>query len=56
VIFACVNIVMKVLLKLVSPGTNDLYFQLFIPTFLPWFAAGAVFFDLYILAPSAKLV
>jgi peptidoglycan/LPS O-acetylase OafA/YrhL len=45
--FTCLNILVKTFLKFASPATNDIYFQVFIPSFLPWFAAGAVFYDLY---------
>jgi peptidoglycan/LPS O-acetylase OafA/YrhL len=48
VALTCFNILAKTLLKFASPATNDIYFQLFIPSFLPWFAAGAVFYDLYL--------
>ena len=35
------------MIKFASPDANDIYFALFIPSFLPWFAAGAVFYGLY---------
>jgi peptidoglycan/LPS O-acetylase OafA/YrhL len=47
VILACVNILIKTGIKFASVDASDLYFKLFIPSFLPWFAAGAVFYDLY---------
>jgi peptidoglycan/LPS O-acetylase OafA/YrhL len=47
VIFTCVNIILKTLLKSFSPATNELYYEVFIPSFLPWFAAGAVFYEIY---------
>lgn len=40
------------------PGYNGVYDALFIPDYMPWFAAGAIFYELYKdrLAKSAALV
>jgi peptidoglycan/LPS O-acetylase OafA/YrhL len=47
VIFTCLNLLIKTALKWLYPQVNDIYSLLFIPSFLPWFAIGAVFHDLY---------
>lgn len=48
----------QMLLQPLIPGYNGVYEALFIPEYMPWFAAGAVFYELYRerLAKSAAFV
>lgn len=58
VIFAIVIYIARALLRRLMPGYNGVYDALFIPDYMPWFAAGAVFYELYKerLAKSTALV
>lgn len=47
VIFTVVIYVARALLRRVMPGYNGVFDALFIPDYMPWFAAGAVFYELY---------
>ncbi|NGX96955.1 MAG: acyltransferase [Candidatus Afipia apatlaquensis] len=47
VIFTLVVYIARALLRRAMPGYNGVYDALFIPDYLPWFAAGAVFYELY---------
>lgn len=58
VIFTVLIYVARALLRRWLPGYNGVYDALFIPDYMPWFAAGAVFYELYKerLAKGAALV
>ncbi len=58
VIFTLVVYLARALLRRAMPGYNGVYDALFIPDYLPWFAAGAVFYELYKerLAKGAALI
>lgn len=58
VIFTLVVYIARALLRRAMPGYNGVYDALFIPDYLPWFAAGAVFYELYKerLAKGAALI
>lgn len=58
VIFTLVIYIGRALLRRAMPGYNGVYDALFIPDYMPWFAAGAIFYELYKdrLAKSAALV
>lgn len=58
VIFTVLIYVARALLRRWVPGYNGIYDALFIPDYMPWFAAGAVFYELYKgrLAKGAALV
>ena len=47
VVFACVFILLNVCIHKFYPEFGELYGAIAIPYNLPWFAAGAVFYDLY---------
>lgn len=47
VIFTFLNIFCRAALQRALPGSNEIYSALFVPDFMPWFAAGAVFYELY---------
>lgn len=47
VVFVLVNILARAALQRALPGSNAIYGEILIPDFMPWFAAGAVFYDLY---------
>ncbi len=47
VIFTVLIYVVRALLRRWVPGYNGVYDALFIPDYMPWFAAGAVFYELY---------
>lgn len=47
VIFTVVIYIARALLRRAMPGYNGLFDALFIPDYMPWFAAGAVFYELY---------
>jgi peptidoglycan/LPS O-acetylase OafA/YrhL len=47
VIFTVLIYVARALLRRWLPGYNGVYDGLFIPDYMPWFAAGAVFYELY---------
>lgn len=47
VIFALVDCCIWFLLRLVSPHGAELYDTALVPEFMPWFAAGALFYELY---------
>lgn len=47
VIFTVVIYIARALLRRALPGYNGVYDALFIPDYMPWFAAGAVFYELY---------
>jgi len=47
VIFTLVIYLARALLRRAMPGYNGVYDALFIPDYMPWFAAGAVFYELY---------
>jgi peptidoglycan/LPS O-acetylase OafA/YrhL len=47
VIFTVVIYIARALLRRVMPGYNGVFDALFIPDYMPWFAAGAVFYELY---------
>lgn len=55
VIFTYLNILSRAALQRVFPGSNALYSEILIPDFMPWFAAGAVFYELYMTRISPKL-
>jgi peptidoglycan/LPS O-acetylase OafA/YrhL len=46
-IFALADSFIWLLLRVVSPGSSELYNTAFVPEFMPWFAAGALFYELY---------
>jgi peptidoglycan/LPS O-acetylase OafA/YrhL len=46
-IFALVDCCIWFLLRLVSPQTAELYNVALVPEFMPWFAAGALFYEMY---------
>lgn len=46
-IFAVANSCIWLLLRIVSPGPAELYNTVLVPEFMPWFAAGALFYELY---------
>ena len=46
-IFTVLVVAARVLVKAVSPELADLFTAVFVPTELPWFASGAIFFELY---------
>lgn len=48
VIFTYLSILLRALLQRLIPGSNQIYSAIFVPDFMPWFAAGAVFYDLYL--------
>lgn len=58
VIFTLIIYIVRALLRRAMPGYNGVYDALFIPDYMPWFAAGAIFYELYKerLAKSAALV
>lgn len=58
VIFTVAIYVVRALLRRWLPGYNGVYDALFVPDYMPWFAAGAVFYELYKerLAKGAALV
>ena len=58
VIFTLVIYIGRALLRRAMPGYNGVYDALFSPDYMPWFAAGAIFYELYKdrLAKSAALV
>ncbi|MGL4558062.1 MAG: acyltransferase family protein, partial [Afipia sp.] len=58
VIFTLIIYVVRALLRRAMPGYNGVYDALFIPDYMPWFAAGAIFYELYKerLAKGAALV
>lgn len=47
VIFAVLVYAVRALLRRWIPGYNGIYDGFFIPDYMPWFAAGAVFYELY---------
>ena len=47
VIFTVIIYIARALLRRWLPGYNGVYDGLLVPDYMPWFAAGAVFFDLY---------
>lgn len=47
VIFTVAIYIARALLRRWVPGYNGVYDALFIPDYMPWFAAGAVFYELY---------
>ena len=47
VIFTVAIYIVRALLRRWLPGYNGVYDALFIPDYMPWFAAGAVFYELY---------
>lgn len=47
VIFSVLIYVVRALLRRWLPGYNGVYDGFFIPDYMPWFAAGAVFYELY---------
>ncbi|MES2600866.1 MAG: acyltransferase [Pseudomonadota bacterium] len=47
VIFTLIIYIARALLRRAMPGYNGVYDALFIPDYMPWFAAGAVFYELY---------
>ena len=47
VIFTVVIYIARALLRRWLPGYNGVYDGLFVPDYMPWFAAGAIFFELY---------
>jgi peptidoglycan/LPS O-acetylase OafA/YrhL len=54
VIFTYVNILCRAALQRIFPGSNHIYSLFLVPDFMPWFAAGAVFFELWINRVSAR--
>lgn len=58
VILTVIIYVARALLRRAMPGYNGVYDALFIPDYMPWFAAGAVFYELYKerLAKGAALI
>lgn len=46
-LFTVANILCRAVVQRVLPGSNDIYSAAFVPDFMPWFAAGAVFYDLW---------
>ena len=55
VIFTYLNILLRALLQRLIPGSNQIYSAILVPDFMPWFAAGAVFYDLYLGRIGKKL-
>lgn len=47
VTFTLIIYIARALLRRAMPGYNGVYDALFIPDYMPWFAAGAVFYELY---------
>jgi peptidoglycan/LPS O-acetylase OafA/YrhL len=47
VAFTLANILCRAALQRMLPGSNVYYGEVLVPDFMPWFAAGAVFYDLY---------
>jgi peptidoglycan/LPS O-acetylase OafA/YrhL len=47
VIFTVLIYVARALLRRMMPGYNGVYDALFVPDYMPWFAAGAVFYEVY---------
>lgn len=47
VILTVIIYITRALLRRAMPGYNGVYDALFIPDYMPWFAAGAVFYELY---------
>ncbi|MBN9586026.1 MAG: acyltransferase [Afipia sp. 62-7] len=58
VIFTVLTYIVRALLRRWLPGYNGVYDGFFVPDYMPWFAAGAVFYELYKerLTRSAALV
>jgi peptidoglycan/LPS O-acetylase OafA/YrhL len=58
VVFTVLIYVVRALLRRWLPGYNGVYDGFFIPDYMPWFAAGAVFYEVYRerLAKGAALV
>jgi peptidoglycan/LPS O-acetylase OafA/YrhL len=58
VVFTVLIYVVRALLRRWLPGYNGVYDGFFIPDYMPWFAAGAVFYEVYKerLAKGAALV
>lgn len=58
VVFTVLIYVVRALLRRWLPGYNGIYDGFFIPDYMPWFAAGAVFYEVYKerLAKGAALV
>jgi len=58
VIFTVLTYIVRALLRRWLPGYNGVYDGFFVPDYMPWFAAGAVFYELYKerLSRSAALV
>jgi peptidoglycan/LPS O-acetylase OafA/YrhL len=48
VIFTYANILCRAALQRILPGSNEIYSAVFVPDFMPWFAAGAVFYEVYV--------
>ena len=47
VIFTVLTYIVRALLRRWLPGYNGVYDGFFVPDYMPWFAAGAVFYELY---------
>jgi len=58
VIFTVAIYIVRALLRRWVPGYNGVYDALFVPDYMPWFAAGAIFYEVYKdrLAKGAALV
>jgi peptidoglycan/LPS O-acetylase OafA/YrhL len=48
VIFTYANVLIRAALQHLVPGSNVIYTAVLIPDFMPWFAAGAIFYDLHL--------
>jgi peptidoglycan/LPS O-acetylase OafA/YrhL len=46
VVFTYINILCRAALQRIIPGSNVIYSLILVPDFMPWFAAGAVFYEL----------
>lgn len=47
VIFTFANLMCRAILHRLMPGSNVIYSIFLIPDFMPWFAAGAVFYEMF---------
>jgi peptidoglycan/LPS O-acetylase OafA/YrhL len=45
--FTLIIYIARAMLRRVMPGSTGIYDALFVPDYMPWFAAGAVFYELY---------
>jgi peptidoglycan/LPS O-acetylase OafA/YrhL len=47
IVFTYISILFRAALQRIIPGSNEIYSLILVPDFMPWFAAGAVFYELF---------